>query len=943
VDLTRLAARLRRSIRGEVRFDALARASNGPRTAAQEPVRGLGLTVPADEQDLLAIVELAREHAVKIKVLGAGTAAWPQAQEPALFVDLSANLRQVVSLDPDKRLVCAQAGITIEALNSHLAVYGLTLPIEICQSQSTLGGLVSTDARGLGLLERGSAVHWLDGVECLLSTGVTEFFGPFGPKATRPMSSANTGMLVSDLFSLGQQNADAIRRAWPTVEGPGPLMRWDAFVPRRPRALTADGSVNLGHLFAGAKGRLGLVQQVQMRVVEQRSAETTLIMGWTSLSSAVHALGQAQAAGACAAELFRARLEDWPIERVGGKEPAWWTCLSWSDGGRSGAISTAEFLAHRANTLNPLVHAMVQAADAKACKQWRARRLSQWWHAPVADRTLDLEVGVHRRSASDFVTQLEGWCESKGVTLQATAQAALETVQCLIRIQPATSDDSWGSDRCAALAHGLVRMVKQAGGSCELISGHGLSEQQRNHLQWGEAIAAATDRALELFDPNRLFETQPMLASSARGQPVNIVPALQSIDRCTGQSSCRSLAPDLVCPSYPLRYSDQDSPRGRARALQALVADMNSSIIGHHPQAKAVMDLCVGCKICRKSCESQVDLASVKVELRAQWHARHGWSVRDRLIAELPRYAPLVRWASALINLRNRSAALRWLSEKTLGLSAATNWPRWHRSRPALAGAQPQRVCPLGDVVLWVDTLNDLFEPVLVEQAAAVLAHAGFRVHTVAKTCCGASYFSQGDHNRARREIVATLNALSPWLQRSVPIVVIEPACKAMLVEQAPKLAPGALSDALVRAVVGLEPLLLMHAKAQRLDAWFASLRPAAAEALVQGHCHQQVSPDWEHLLALLDRIPGVRAKPLPGGCCGMAGSFGLEREHAASARAMAQYALVPAIEQAASEVIVLATGSSCRHHLASLTGRKLMHPIAFLHSALPPPVFPQD
>jgi Fe-S oxidoreductase len=331
-------------------------------------------------------------------------------------------------------------------------------------------------------------------------------------------------------------------------------------------------------------------------------------------------------------------------------------------------------------------------------------------------------------------------------------------------------------------------------------------------------------------------------------------------------------------------------------------------------------------------------MARMKIEVLHQMRRRRRLSLRERLIAYLPRYAPYASRARGVLHLRERVPGGAALGERALGFSAERPLPRWHAQpyRPRPDGLRPQG--DGRDVVLFADTFTTWFEPENARAALAVLEAAGLRVHAAAgpggrRLCCGRTFLSAGLVDEARHEMRATLAALRPFVEQGVPVVGLEPSCLLTMRDEFAALLPGAATDALADAALLLEEFLWREHGAGRLS---LSLRAdAPSTVLVHGHCHQKAFGAMAAVIGCLGLVPGVQAEMIETSCCGMAGAFGYEAEHHAISLQMAELTLLPAVRAAPAEAIIVADGTSCRQQIRDGSGRQAVHAARVLADAL--------
>jgi Fe-S oxidoreductase len=348
------------------------------------------------------------------------------------------------------------------------------------------------------------------------------------------------------------------------------------------------------------------------------------------------------------------------------------------------------------------------------------------------------------------------------------------------------------------------------------------------------------------------------------------------------------------------------------------------------------MDLCVSCKGCRRECPTGVDMAKMKVEFLSHYKARHGFTLKDKLIAHLPDYAEKLSRVAPLANLRDRIPGMALVTEKLWGLSRRRRLPKWRRDT-FWAAHDARLFAGLDEILavqasggkavgLFVDTFNGAFESENALAAARLLRKAGYAVHLLTKGegghCCGRTFLASGMVDEAKARIGALLDDALPLAKAGIPIVGLEPSCLFTLRDEALAMGFGETAKTVARHAFLLEEFLAREAKMGR----FAPvLKPAGGPILVHGHCHQKAFGTVPSLLEVLRLIPGAKPELIETSCCGMAGSFGYDAAHYDVSMKMAELSLLPAIRKRPDAVIV-AGGTSCRHQIADGAGRKAVH-----------------
>jgi FAD/FMN-containing dehydrogenase/Fe-S oxidoreductase len=471
--------------------------------------------------------------------------------------------------------------------------------------------------------------------------------------------------------------------------------------------------------------------------------------------------------------------------------------------------------------------------------------------------------------------------------------------------------------------------------------------------------------------------TERISAAGTGGDPAHGF--AKAVEMCNNNGHCRKFDAGTMCPSYRVTREEKHSTRGRANTLRLALsgqlgllprpASGHGHPIDSHPSAFAVstsaadpslpslwndgaleavkdaLELCVSCKGCKRDCPTGVDMARMKVEFTHHYKSRHGYTLKDRLIARLPDYAARASRFAGLLNLRNRSAWMARLGEKLLGLSARRSLPAWqsrHFFNSATATATRDEVLAAArPVVLFVDTFNGYFESPNARAALKVLQAAGYTVHVATKLqpdghhlCCGRTYLASGMLDEARAKAREVMGSLLPFAQRQIPIVGLEPSCLLTLRDEMLSMGLGPGARSVADHAFLLEEFLAREAREGRLDLLKSRLRPLDKRVLLHGHCHQKAFAAMSPIVEVLRLVPGLEPEVIESSCCGMAGSFGYEASHYEVSMQMAELSLLPAVRKYPGAIVV-ADGTSCRHQIHDGAQREAIHAAVLLAAQL--------
>jgi Fe-S oxidoreductase len=509
--------------------------------------------------------------------------------------------------------------------------------------------------------------------------------------------------------------------------------------------------------------------------------------------------------------------------------------------------------------------------------------------------------------------------------------------------------------RMRRITEEVTGLVREFGGSLSGEHGDGLARSEWNKALYGPQVYEAFRQVKRAFDPDNLFNPGKVVNAPAMTEnlrygdhyrPIELPLAFdyerqegffRSIELCNGAGVCRKTQGGAMCPSYRATRDERDTTRARANALRLAVTGQADRPTADSPLAERwvfpVMDLCLGCKACKAECPSNVDVAKLKAEFQAAYYAEHRRPLGHRLMGRVHRLNRLGSVVAPLANWVNRRRPARWIMEAMTGIDRRRPLPefhwdhlrRWFRRRPR--NAEPGRK----RVILFDDCFTTFNEPNIGRAAVEVLERVGFAVELANPICCGRALISKGYLAEARRLARDQLPSLAARVVDGTPILGLEPSCALTLTDEWPELVPGGEANRVAGAVRLADDWL-----AERLAAGEAELplRHFATSCVFHGHCHQKALVGVKGTASLLGRVPGMSVTTLDAGCCGMAGAFGYEREHYDVSAKIAGLQLLPAMA-AAPDATVAATGTSCRHQIRDLAGRRALHPLEIIQAAM--------
>ena len=949
-----LAVRLTREIQGAVLFD---RASRGRYStdASIYQVEPLGVIVPETIADVQAAFGIAREYGIPVLPRGGGTSQCGQTVNRALVIDCSKHLRRVLRVDAAANRALVEPGLVLGHLNAALKPHGLFFPVDpSTHARCTIGGMAANNSCGSKSIRYGLMADNVSAIDAILADGTRHRFGG-KPDAETPAGIAE---LIQRLRALGASEAEEI-----AIRFPKQLRRVGGYnIEALTPAARANGRDNLARLLVGSEGTLAFSAAVELILHPIKPRKILGICQFPTFRAAMEASRHIVALNPEAVELVDRTMIDLgrsiaiyrpTIDKMVVGEPDSLLIVEFhgdSDGPLLAKLDELEEL------MGDLGHgrAVVRAVDAgfqAAIASVREAGLNIMMSMKGDGKPVSFieDCAVDLADLADYTERLNEVFERHGSKGTWYAHAS---VGCL-HVRPVLNmKDPSDVRTMRQIAEQCFALVREYKGSHSGEHGDGIVRSEFHREMFGPRIVAAFEAVKDAFDPKgmlnpgRVVRPPSMDDRTLFRYPPGYVPAagftpkldwsdhpgalggmLGAVEMCNNNGTCRSFDAGVMCPSYRATRDEMHVTRGRANTLRlALTGQLGADAMASEPVAEA-MALCVSCKACRRECPTGVDMAKMKIEVLAARAGLHGVKLRDRLVAELPRYAGWAARLAPLLNLRNRLAPLRMLSERWLGLSGKRSLPEWRCDvfRDAEADHAP---ATKGDVLLLADTFNRYFEPENLRAAIRVLAAAGYRAVLPTTQgrplCCGRTYLAAGMVDRARAEAQRTLDAL----QGGLPVIGLEPSCLMTLRDEFRSLLPGPASDELAGRAMLLSEFLAKEPPIK--------LQEFPGIAHVHGHCHQKSFGAFPDALAMLGRIPGLQVKPVASSCCGMAGAFGYQAETHDVSVAMAERDLIPAVRAAGAADIIVADGTSCRHQIRDLSGREAVHSVRVLDRALP-------
>lgn len=940
---------LRRDIKGEVSFDPQVLGIYAT-DASNYQIQPVGLVVPRDAADVAAAIRIANDYHVPILARGGGTSLAGQAVARALVLDFSKHMNALLELNVDERWARVQPGLVRDELNAMLASHGLFFaPDPATTSRANIGGMIANNASGMRSILYGKTSDHVLGMSILLADGTPMKLAPVTPEQYdyKALQPSREGDIYRRVREIVQAHRDDIRARTPKVMRRVGGYAFDELVDRR--------DWNLSKLICGSEGTLALMLEATIRLEPLPKHTALCVIHFHDLLESIRSVEAILAHGPSAVEL---------LDRI---------VLQMARGNRTTAPLAGFIQGNPAAVMIVEAHGSTPGEAAgkvqAVANDLRARGMGYAWPVMV-DPATQAGVWLLRKSGLGLMLGLKGdrkpipFIEDAAVPVAVLPRYIERLIQIchkhdtnvtmyahasvgLLHVRPVL-DLRQGADiaRMKAIAEEAFTLVMELGGSWSGEHGDGLSRSAFNERFFGRRLYTAFRDVKRLFDPQGLLNPGKIVDAPPMDQSLRYGTAYQTqplktlfhyredgsfaaaVELCTGVGQCRKTLTGTMCPSYMATRDEEHSTRGRANALRLAMTGQLGTDALTSERMFDTLDLCLSCKACKSECPSNVDMAKLKCEFLQAYHDAHGSTRRERLIAESPAMARRLSGALApLVNVVAGAAPTRWIMERVLGLSRKRRPPRYARV-PVVDWFAARPVPPAGDtrpkVALFADTYMNCHDPGVGRAAVELLESCGYAVVLADAGCCQRTRISHGFLHEAKRDGLRTLENLDRYIQAGIPVVVCEPGCASALTDDLPDLIDDEdLAKRIEQNVMMIDVFLARELEAGRIAGGFTS---TATSILLHGHCHQKTLYGTSAMKRILGLVPGLAVKEVDSGCCGMAGSFGYEKEHEALSRQIGERRLMPAVREAGPDTLTVACGFSCRHQIADLTGVRAVH-----------------
>jgi len=926
----------------------------------------LAVAIPKDKQDLRTLITFAKQEGVTLIPRTAGTSLAGQVVGKGIVVDVSRGFNRILEVNVEEGWVRVEPGIIRDDLNNYLKKYGLMFgPETSTASRAMIGGMIGNNSSGLHSIVWGDTRKNLLEANVLLDDGSEVLFGALDEKAYFQKLSAQTreGEIYRTLNVLltDKTNVAAIQSGYPkkTLTRRNTGYALDFLVDR-------DKPFNLCSLLAGSEGTLGIVTEAKLQLMPLPPKEIGLLcVHFADMVECMHGNNVALAHQPEASELVDKYILDFTVGH-----PTYQYNRFFIEGDPQ-ALLIVEF---RADTLEELQY------KATALKQdliekglgyaypfitgteqtnlvWDVRKagLGLIRNLPGDEQPVNLieDCAVSPEDLPDYVADIQQLLKEEGVHASYYAHAGAGELHIEPFVNLKTAE---GRKKFRSILEKTTDLVLKYNGSLSGEHGDGRLRGEFIGKVLGEQVYALLKQTKSIFDPsgifnaNKIVDTPPMdtalrYDTVTDGKSISTYfdfTAQESIlrlaEKCSGSGDCRKteITGGTMCPSFMATRNEKDTTRARANMLRQFLTNSTKQNRFDHEEIKEVMDLCLSCKACKSECPSSVDVAKMKAEFLQHYYDAHGASFRSTLIANFTKSQRLGAYVAPLYNGIIKTPFLAGLVKRVAGFASKRSLPTVHGTTLSQWVRKQSPQGGIRKVYLFSDEFTEYNDTEIGITAYKLLTALGYEVVVPKHLESGRTYLSKGFVKEAQKIALRNVDMLKDIVSEDTPLLGLEPSAILTFRDEYVDLVDSSRKDAarrLGQQALMIDEFLMREVDAGRLRA--EQFSDEAKKIKLHGHCYQKAFHLVGYTEKLLSLPQNYTVEVIPSGCCGMAGSFGYEKEHYDVSMKVAELVLLPAVRETDEDVLIAAAGTSCRHQIKDGVGRRSYHPVEILYDAL--------
>jgi FAD/FMN-containing dehydrogenase/Fe-S oxidoreductase len=966
--------RLNESLEGCLKFDVITRTIYSTDASVYKEVPA-AVAWPKNEEDIRKIIMFANAEKTGVTLRAAGTSLAGQVVSSGIVVDISRHMTKVIEINQEERWARVQPGVVLDELNLKLKEYGLFFgPETSTANRCNIGGMAGNNACGLHSVIYGSTRDHTKEMKVILSDGSEAVFGvvdkiQFDEKCSLNSLEGDIYRNIKDLFS-DQVNKRQIADEYP-----------DPKIPRRNTGYALDlllntvifteGSArqfNFCDLLTGSEGTLAVTTEIKLNLVPLPPPEKALVcIHLKKRNDAFRVNLIALKYNPSAVEMMDDRILELTKENLSQQKNRFFV------EGEPAAIVIVELNATTRNETDHTASQMIEELKASgygySYPVVRGKDISRVWELRKAGLgvlsnmkgdakpvSLIEDTAIAVELLPDYIDEFEKMLAFYGKDV--VYHAHIGTGE--LHMRPVLNlKDPADADLFRTLGLETAKLVKKFKGSMSGEHGDGRLRGEFIPIILGEHNYELLKRVKKTWDPfnilnpGKITNTPPM-NQSLRYIPGVITPDIEThydfsstegiiraTEKCNGSGDCRKseIIGGVMCPSFMATRDEKDSTRARANILREFLSKGGDNPWDHN-EIYEILDLCLSCKGCKKECPSGVDMAKLKSEFLQHWYDKHGAPIRARLVAYISEINSLVSLAPGVFNFFVKNKVTSLIIKRITGFAEKRSIPRLYKItlkrwiRKNLTKLNPEN--PAGTVCLFIDEFTNYNDTETGIKVIRLLTSLNYKVIITDHEQSARTFISKGFLRKARKIVRKNIQILSEIIKDDIPLIGIEPSGILGFRDEYPDLAGEDLREKALKLANNsflLEEFIVREFRSEKIRRELFT--DSEMNILLHAHCQQKAVASSASTIEMLSIPLNYKVKEIPSGCCGMAGSFGYEKEHFDLSNKVGEMVLFPEIRKSSENTVIAAPGTSCRHHIFDGTGKSALHPAEILYGAL--------
>ena len=960
--------RLKSNFQGDIFSDDLMRKIYAT-DASVYKIMPLAVAIPKSIDDIIQLIVFANDNKISLIPRTAGTSLAGQCVGEGIVVDVSKHFTKIISIDKTNKTVTVQPGVVRDELNNYLKPYGLFFgPNTSTSNRCMIGGMVGNNSSGTTSIKYGVTRDKVLSLKTILSDGSEAEFKSLSKKDFQEKLKFNTleGKIYKTIYSelkpqiVQQQIINNFPR--PDIHRRNTGYAIDELI--KSEVFNAnDDTFNMCQLLSGSEGTLAFTTEIVLQLDDIPANKNAIVaLHFESIENCMKSVKQVMQHNLHTCEMMDDTIlnltkynktQQKNRQFIQGEPVAILMCELKADSEEALNIEVDKLLESVKNSNLSYAAHILKGDDIEKAMELRKAGLGLLGNM-IGDKKAVAcieDTAVALDDLDSFISEFTSLMKSHNQEAVYYAHAGAGEIHLRPILNLKKQEDV---SLFRKITTDVAHLVKKYKGSMSGEHGDGIVRAEFIPLMIGEENYKLLKRIKSAFDPNHIFnpgkivDALPMdknlrYAVDRKEPEITTVldfsaseGILREAEKCNGSGDCRKL-PEFggtMCPSYRATRNEKDTTRARANALRDFLTTSDKANRFNHSELKDVFDLCLSCKACASECPSSVDVASLKAEFQYQYQNANGFSFKNKFFAKSTTFNKLGSKFSRLSNLTFQNKIFASIVKNILDIHPKRSLPIFSKSFDNFLKNFKNKRDTKKTVYLFVDEFINYLESEIAIDTIELLSKLNYRIEYVKHLESGRSYLSKGFLKEAKDLANKNVSTFKNLITEDTPLIGIEPSAILTFKDEYIKLANDKDSaKSIAKHTYLIEEFIQKEIELNNITS--EQFTKDQKTVKFHGHCYQKALTNQKSSFDVLNLPENYKVTIIPSGCCGMAGSFGYEKDKYEVSTQIGEQTLFPAVRKATKETIIAANGTSCRHQIKDGTNRSAKHPVTILREAL--------